>query len=216
MVCALQTHWSVPCRGIKTIFIIIEAKGKIIYHSLTSIIDVALRARVIPFSYFMEIKASLISHRTLLTTLRVIIHAVVCCILYRDSYTTRASNIVYHHLQIRIWIYIHTDIHLNISFIRTFDIVLCKWINIVDKHPEHDSEQYVDVSVDTVLFFCVVVCMLRHMRAFVYRQSMEGKKKKKKRRKVKTLVIVIVRALLNARMSLLRKYYFYFFVCWIL
>jgi len=88
----------------------------------------------------------------------------------------------------------------------------------VDKHPEHDSEQYIDVSVDTVLFFCVVVCMLRHMRAFVYRQSLKGKKKKKKkkrrkRRKVKTLVIVIIRALLNARMSYYVNIIFIFFVC---
>lgn len=42
MVYALQTHCEVyPAAGTKTIFIIIEAGGKIIYHSLTSIIDVA-------------------------------------------------------------------------------------------------------------------------------------------------------------------------------
>jgi len=40
---------------------------------------------------------------------RCVVHAVLCCILYRDSYTTRASNIV---SSIRIRIY--TDIPIRI------------------------------------------------------------------------------------------------------
>lgn len=43
-------------------------------------------------------------------------HAVVYCILYRDSYTTRASNIVSSSADIHT--NLHTDTHSNISFIR--------------------------------------------------------------------------------------------------
>ena len=164
------------------IFIIIEARGKIIYHSLTSIIDVAPPCASNSFLIFhgnkskSDFSSNAVNRATCNYSRSRMLHT-YCT----EIATQHAHRTLYHHSQIRIWIYIHTDIHLNISFIRTFDIVLCKWINIVDKHPEHDSEQYVDVSVDMVLFFCVVVCMLRHMRAFVYRQSLKGNKKKKKR-----------------------------------
>jgi len=119
-------------RYARTIFII-QARGKIIlYRILTSVIDVALRARVISFSCFLEIKASLISS-----------NAVILAALFTQSYVAYCTEIVTQHAHQTLYhqyAYEFIPIYRFEYFVHTFDIVLCKWINIVDKHPEHDSE----------------------------------------------------------------------------
>jgi len=189
-VCAVNALKCTLSRYARTIFII-GARGKIIlYRILTSIIDVALRARVIPFSCFLEIKASLISSNAVPAALFTQSYVAYCT----EIVTQHAHQTLYHQYAYE-FIYRYTD--SNISFTRSTSCCASEsilWISILNMIWNwHWCGFILSLRVSTH-----VVCTLRYMRVSCVGQI---RKERKRRRKIKTLVIVIVRALLNARMS---------------
>jgi len=189
-------------RYARTIFIIGAREKIILYRILTSIIDVALRARVISFSCFLEIKASLISS-----------NAVILAALFTQSYVAYCTEIVTQHAhQTLCIINTHTNLYRYtdsiISFTRSTSCCASEsilWISILNMIRNwHWCGLILSLRGSTH-----VVCTLRYMRVSCVGQI--RKERKRRRRKVKTLVIVIVRALLNARMSYYVNIIFIFF-----